>query len=114
VFFYSSGAPAGIKTAQDVPTFDFQSSFFPIKMIQEEAMQALLEQIKRKNSIIIVSGAGMSASAGFPTFVDAKTKRYHTKNKNDFDADVSNPIKLAKIAASFMDLKNAAKGNSIN
>ena len=77
-------------------------------MIQEEAMQALLEQSKRKNSIIIVSGAGMSA-----TFVYAKTKRYHTKNKNDFDADVSNPITLAKIAASFMDLKDAAKGNSI-
>ena len=79
-------------------------------MNHADPIQALLEQLKQRKSVVIVSGAGISASAGFPTFVDARTKRYQTKTKNIFDANVTNPIILSKIASSFNDLKEAAKG----
>ena len=50
----------------------------------------LLEEIQRSKNIVVVSGAGISVAAGFPTFVDAKTGRYKASTKNDFDANVVN------------------------
>ena len=75
-----------------------------------QAASTLLEEISKRNSIVVLSGAGISASAGFPTFIDSKTQQYKTKKKNTFDANVSNLAALGSAVAAFKNLKDAAKG----
>jgi NAD-dependent SIR2 family protein deacetylase len=65
----------------------------------------LLEEIQRSKNIVVVSGAGISVAAGFPTFVDAKTGRYKASTKNDFDANVVILTTLASKVTEFHQIR---------
>ena len=81
----------------------------PGKM-SENGVSALCSEILQKSNIVIISGAGISVAAGFPTFVDSKTGRYKASTKNSFDANVSSINTLTKVTSQFMEMNEKAKG----
>jgi hypothetical protein len=76
------------------------------KMYEDE----LLEAIIKAKTIIIVCGAGISVSAGFPSFVDPKTGRYLPGKKDIMDANVTNYQNVGKLAADFLEMNKASVG----
>ena len=78
--------------------------------MSQEGFRALAQEIEKCSSIIILSGAGISKTAGFPTFVDQQTGRYRSATKDMFDANVTNVLTLTTVSNDFHELKNAAPG----
>jgi NAD-dependent SIR2 family protein deacetylase len=76
----------------------------------ETSVFALTTEVLVKSKIVIISGAGISVAAGFPTFVDAKTGRYKASTKNIFDANVSTLNALTQVTSQFIELNEKAKG----
>ena len=78
-------------------------------IVFSKSMDALLTILQSKQKILILVGAGISKSAGFPSFVSSKGS-YGAKKKDLFDANVTNYLDLNRMAAEFNERKEKALG----